>query len=594
MTSTHHGRVLSRVRRQGDDAGFVLMVVITSMLLVTAFVTAGLAYASASQKLSRGDQDYNAALAAAQAGVEDFISQLNRNDNYARMNPFTDCDNLAIRGPAAPQPNSCGWTSGTATGWKPVDPGRSNGPEFHYDIDATDLNAQGTVDVRSTGRINGESRTLQVAVGRGGSTDFLYYTDHEDADPDNETIYPSGMHRDCANYWWGRAPDAQVDSNSPRKSYSSSRGCAEITFIGGDEFDGKVHTNDTPLLTNSGSTKVLFKEGLQTADPACKASIRTDASTWKLCDRNQIGASYGSSWPQYASELYLKDNSTEFAAYPGCQYKGATRIKFANNGTMTVWSKDSGSLPAACGGNAPNGKTVAVPNDQVIYVQGTGSQRQCVSGEIGDGLPLGTYTGAQSQLSYSYDMGMLRSDARCGLGNVYLEGTLKGRLTVAAQDSITITDDLKVNSLNSSDMLGLVAGNSVEVYHPVLRDHQCETSKSNPTRCTAWKAPTNPTFPQDATLKNLQIHASIQTLQHSFTVQAYDQGVSMGDLTVIGSIAQKWRGAVGRGSGNSMTGYLKDYRYDKRLKFSSPPYFPQFINAVWSGRTTGEIPAQYS
>lgn len=592
MSTRPSTKLFSRVRQSGDG-GLVMMVVITTMLMVTAFVTAGLAYAVASQKLSRGDQDFNGALAAAQAGVEDVIAQLNRNDNYARQMPFIDCANTAMRGPLAPQPNTCGWTSTTATGWKAVDPGRVNGAQFHYDIDATNLNSQGTIDVRSTGRVNGESRTLQVAVGRGGSTDFLYYTDHEDADPENETIYPSGMHRDCANYWWGRAPDAQSASNSPRKNNSSSRGCAEITFIGGDVFDGKVHTNDTPLVTNNGSTKVVFKEGLQTADPACKASLRTDNTTWKKCDRNEVGANYGTSWPQYSTELYLKDNSAEFAGYPGCQYKGATRLTFASNGTMTVWSRDSTSLPAACGGNSPMGKVVPVPNDQVIYVKGSGSVRQCTSGEIGDGLPLGSYTGANTQLSYSYDEMMLRDDARCGLGNVYVEGTLKGRVTLAAENTIVVTDDVKVANLNGTDMLGLVAGNSVEVFHPIVRDHECNKSSGNPKRCTEWKTPSNPGFPKDSALKDLQIHASIQTLQHSFTVQAYDRGVNMGGLTVIGSIAQKWRGAVGRGSGSSMTGYLKDYRYDKRLKFSSPPYFPQFINAVWSGRTTGEIPAQY-
>ena len=43
-----------------------------------------------------------------------------------------------------------------------------------------------------------------------------------------------------------------------------------------------------------------------------------------------------------------------------------------------------------------------------------------------------------------------------------------------------------------------------------------------------------------------------------------------------------------RGSPPS-TGYVKDYRYDKRLKFSSPPYFPQWTNAEWSANYTGEI-----
>ena len=57
-----------------------------------------------------------------------------------------------------------------------------------------------------------------------------------------------------------------------------------------------------------------------------------------------------------------------------------------------------------------------------------------------------------------------------------------------------------------------------------------------------------------------------------------------------GSIAQKWRGAVGTTGG---TGFDKDYSYDARLQFSSPPYFPQWINAAWGAKTTGELQPQY-
>ena len=67
-------------------------------------------------------------------------------------------------------------------------------------------------------------------------------------------------------------------------------------------------------------------------------------------------------------------------------------------------------------------------------------------------------------------------------------------------------------------------------------------------------------------------------------MQRYADGVKLGTLHVRGSIAQRWRGIVGTG-GSSGTGYLKDYGYDSRLTFTSPPYFPQWTNAVWGPRT---------
>ena len=75
-----------------------------------------------------------------------------------------------------------------------------------------------------------------------------------------------------------------------------------------------------------------------------------------------------------------------------------------------------------------------------------------------------------------------------------------------------------------------------------------------------------------------------------FTVQTYDIGSDIGDLSVRGSIAQRWRGAVGTSSG---TGYDKDYGYDTRLVYSSPPYFPKLDGAGWGSKVTGEIKPQF-
>jgi hypothetical protein len=568
-----------------------MLVVIGSMLIASIFAFAGLAYAMNSQVFSRNNQDWNAALAAAQAGVDDYIGYLNRNDNYART-PI-DCANIALKGPAT-GPNSCGWTAATAPGWKPVDPGDPAGASFHYDIDTTRLESHGVVEVRSTGRVNGETRTLEVGVGRGGSTDFLYYTDHEDADPDNKLYYPSGMDPRCAQYWWqGRA------GNSNRWN------CVEITFIGGDVLDGPVHTNDTPLMSrNDDGSRPTFQKGLETADPDCKNAVPGRSSTYGNCDRDGTGANYGSGWPVYAEEKHLPDNSDQFRNYPGCHYTGSTRIKFRADGKMQVWSKESSTTPA-CGGVAPNGAVVPVPTDQVIYVaDGTSGFRQCKSGEIGDSLPLGTYTG-RTDVDYSYDLNMTYETRYCGKGNAYIEGVLKGRTTVATANSIIVTGDLVLaGGAAGTDMLGLVAVNSVEVFHPWVDTWTRSCTRwwgcsyrwqDSPDEVNGW--PHRYTDPDRAAVyptKGIQISASIQTLQHSFLVQYYHVGSLQGDLFVRGSIAQEWRGVVGRNYGGSPRwGYLKKYTYDKRLKFASPPYFPQWTNAVWFGKYTGEIAPMY-
>ncbi len=89
-------------------------------------------------------------------------------------------------------------------------------------------------------------------------------------------------------------------------------------------------------------------------------------------------------------------------------------------------------------------------------------------------------------------------------------------------------------------------------------------------------------------LGNVTIEAALLAINHSFVVDHYDCGNSQGTLTVKGAIAQKFRGAVGTTGGN--TGYLKNYNYDDRLRFLTPPSFIKPEQSVdWTiGRETIE------
>ena len=67
---------------------------------------------------------------------------------------------------------------------------------FHYDVDPSALYSEGVIRVTVTGKVRDSSRSIQLLVSRGGSTEFLYYTDFEDADPGNTQVYPSGPSSD--------------------------------------------------------------------------------------------------------------------------------------------------------------------------------------------------------------------------------------------------------------------------------------------------------------------------------------------------------------------------------------------------------------
>jgi hypothetical protein len=689
-----------------DDAGFAMITVLGIGTVMTALMLVSLAYAAQVSPQARRDQNWNAALAAAQAGVDDYVSRLNKADSYALS---VDCTNVAMKGPNAGT-NTCGWTSTTPAGWQSVKGGDATKGTFHYDprYDA------GSVRLTSTGKVGTSYRTIDVRVARGGSTDFLYYTDFEDADPENVVLYPGGAPADCGGngsangkYWWEKA-SGYTSTLSPTSATGHRDECVEIAFTSKDKLDGRVHFNDTPGITGGGTTggvgsQASFLQGYETSDPNCPTNASTNPARgycYRYYDYGQSNSGGGkpyfgtSAGAKYAAKLDLPDNSAEFVNYPGCNFWGDTRIRFNGNGTMTVWNTLSNGQtivnptspgttncgtassykPTSASDPRPSGgQTVPVPNDQVIYVRNTGAANSCIPGQIVNGttsgstsndvIPQGTGTDARDvrdiaffdpststvtttrRFTKSSSGGSPWSKSTftqteadpsdghspkmdCGQGNVYVEGTVKGRVTIAAENNVVVTDDLMLSSTTAgdspsgTDIVGLVAANSVQVYHPVQRNRTDSTTVAkSPSSSTATcsgnvdDVPTNTpgsvtsvtctwtdkytfgtsysnmSYPgQTSASGNRWVYASIQTLQHSFFVSSYSRGTDLGSLSVRGSIAQRYRGAVAT---SGSTGYDKDYSYDTRLRFQSPPYFPQWTNASWSAQTTGELKPGY-
>jgi len=617
--------VLRDVRRRGNDDGAALVVVVGSMLVLALLAVTALGYTLSSQRFARYDQDYAGSMAAAQAGVDDFIARLNRNPAYGDA---IDCTNAAWRGPTS-DTNSCGYSASTQAGWLPVTPGETgtDAAWFHVSVQNMAANKnRNVVDLVVTGRVRDVTRTIQATVGKGGSTDYVYYTDRESADPLNTQAYPSGApHAYCgsgdgsgARYWW-----------NGRSGLSGTQRCQEIQFGGDDVLRGAVFSNDS-ILSVGGE----FAGTLQTANPGCKA-VTAVTSTWtSACLRAGSSGTTFSSQPSYADLLQLDDTSAQFATFPGCHYTGSTRVVLRADGRMTVWNKKSINgmtapvATAAANGVTPvcgtldaldsaAGATVAVPDGMVLYVgNSTGvAARQCLAGELGgptgQELPLGTYTAeklagpASSSDRYTVDTNMIDELKYCAKGNLYVEGVLSGSLTAAAAASIVVTGDLVMKNgiaASSTDMLGLVATNSVEVFHPRLGTVSATKVTPSCSRSCAYKwgavgsataevagwprRYADPTESRNVPTKGLQIAASIQTLQHSFFVQQYAEGPQQGDLLVRGSIAQRWRGIVAK---EGASGYVKDYRYDDRLQSRWPPYFPKWVNAKFDLRVSGEI-----
>ncbi len=169
--------MLIRVRKDAED-GVVLVTVLLLTMIMLIIVAGTMAYAVGSQNVSRRDQDWNAALAAAEAGLDDYLFRLNENDQYYLYNATTappDGNQAFTTWVSVPD---SGATSVTCTA-----SANSNIPCFRYKVDTTNLVAQGAIIITATGRSRGVTRTIQATLRRKAFIDYLYFTDYETKDP---------------------------------------------------------------------------------------------------------------------------------------------------------------------------------------------------------------------------------------------------------------------------------------------------------------------------------------------------------------------------------------------------------------------------
>jgi len=137
-------------------------------------------------------------------------------------------------------------------------------------------------------------------------------------------------------------------------------------------------------------------------------------------------------------------------------------------------------------------------------------------------------------------------------------------------------------------LIGLIAQHYVRVWHPVGtttvtwygRASQAQTL-DNSGRCNLGNATT------PAVMNSITITAAILALKKSFLVDNWRCGTQMtGTLNVTGAIAQNYRGPVSCStcfppSPGTATGYVKNYVYDTRLRYRSPPAFLNPVQSSW-------------
>lgn len=632
-----------RRRLMGDgrtDAGASVVTVLLTFLALFALVLTTSEYAANSARPAAADVQWERARSAAQSGLADYVSRLRADPSYWET---VDCSNPALVGqPADVVPNSCHWAAG-AVGWAPVEPGAdvATSPAYHYEVkqgavESGDRAKEITLAV--TGRSAGKYRTLEVKLTRPSSADYVFSSDFWLIDPElwKET-HTGALSDECGG------------STLELTRYYSQRTAAcpnaDVYLAGAAE--GDVLINDAAWFDGGYVTGQYT-----TAYEPCRDATSDPASWMKLCLRGSTTYSgqytFPGGQPQYSTPRTLPDSASTFADVPGCHYYGATRIVLEGSGGMRVWSRDTGAAVAAgkqlavptaagvtpsCGDPAQlasaSGQSVPVPNGMAVYVANVPASAgvpnepiaaKAIGGNSTYGyLPIGGYTGAgptSASATTTIDPSMTAARKYRPMGNLYLEGTLKGFVTFATEGSIVETGDLVLaGGMSGSDMAGLVAGHSVEIYTPVVRTLQAsgaaggavwnfgaQTTADTPLGWAGdWSDFTGSkgAFPHryaDADrgdaypAAGLQIQASVQALAHSMYVQEWWTSALAADasrkLIVQGSVGTRYSGATGMSSG---VGYITTRKYDPRLAKQTPPYLTLFKESVWKAGPVGEI-----
>jgi hypothetical protein len=498
-------------------------------------ILAGAAFAAVGTDIpfARESQDRKQAYAAAEAGIEYYLYQLTRDNDY-----WMNCDDVEDPGDGGPSPVNEA-DPGAARTWRNL-----HDSEAKFSIELLPANgtdgcnpdlaeetmldeSSGSFRIRATGESRGVRRSIVTTLRRTSFLDYLYFTDFEASDP---LSFPTATQQtyaanNCVKYRAERNRDAWCRDNT------------NITFPTWDAIKGPLHTNDDLLTCGSPQ---FGREGEEDV-----ISIHGPASDGYTVGSGCSGApGFNGPVRHPAEHLPVPTSNTRLRQSADAEYifAGRTEITFDGTDQMTVVTWPN---------NVRTERRMPLPPNGVIYVDRNGA---CA-------------LQPPRQISYG-----VTGEENCAI--LIVRGTYSKSMTLGSEDDILVDGDLE--AVNTEPVLGLIAQRFVRVKHEVVR-------YSNGS-CIGNAAGIKTSY---------VIEAAILALKDSFIVDNYNCGAPLGTLRVYGAIAQKFRGPVGTFSGSTRsTGFAKDYEYNDDLKYRSPPYFLDPLQAAWRVvRANEQVPA---
>lgn len=596
------------------ESGYALLIVIGMGAVMALLISTALVLTVSGTQKAQTETNWTAALAAANAGVEDYRSRIQNDIRYVKYGdknaPFTKTSL-----PAAGRPDvnatlvldttNPAFGVGKTGTWASV-PGSSGKAQYRYAVSVQNYGGTGVVQLQATGKVGNSTRSIVVELKQQGLTQFVYFSDYEVADP---SINGSAS---CDSYRW----------QAPRSNSSS----CDISFFGkpsnpsqGDQIKGMIHSNDQIVVCGATFSEVVESWANDTLAPV----ITT-------CGTNGVyakGTVHGPKYELKASTSEMKAETTlndpGAVPTPGCLYTGPTTIKLQDDGWMRVWSpltketqvtlnsdgkatSGAGTADDALCGKPSDlqssaGSLIKVLDQNLVYVQAvpaSGDVNYWSTTDVNTKLSCtssGTawsFTTTQTQpnptgysaadqkvirhpLSGTYTESMstgMTPTYSCTQGDVFVSGTLSGRMTIAADRYFWVTGNITYKTQNS-DLLGIVGQQGVVVWNPV--------NSSGTTLLTDT---------------GRDIYGALTSNQHTIQVQNYNKGATRGVLHIYGSMAMKYRGPVGTLDTSALTattGYIKYYEYDPKLVATNPPKYKVSTVSTFLVTRTAAVPAAY-
>ncbi|HUA06366.1 MAG TPA: hypothetical protein VMB27_20840 [Solirubrobacteraceae bacterium] len=505
--------------RAAAEHGFTMVIALGVLLVTSLLLTATFYAVSGEIHIGTDNLASKRAYAAATAGVQAYLYQMNQNPNYWET-CANDTQSTAVTVP--------GSTDNASYTFKPIYANGNTGCTSNV-INSLVDSTTGTIRLVFTGSAGTRpvvQRAILVSFRMDSPLDFLWYTHFESIDDG----IPGKS--DCGVFYRQNRDHSNCD----------------IVWVSQDTMNGPAYTDDQYLI-NTGASPTF---GRTAADKIESSAPGTSAAD--VCSGSNCQSAVFKGTPVYnAKPIPTPSDNSELltdAQQYGNVYQGTTQVVLqGNSATVTTCATSSCSLP----------KSVNLVNQPIIYVNNAS----------------GCTTSAYTPFGVTYPTNSSGNFYGCS-GDVYVSGNYTTPVTIGAANNVIINGNITTtadsnNNPTGAATLGLVANEFVRVMHGL-------NGSDSSTGCSA-SVGNNPS----QTLTSPTIDAAILALNHSFIVDNYNCGGSDGTLSVHGAIAQYFRGPVGQptSSGGILNGYAKNYNYDDRLANILPPYLFDISDSGW-------------